>query len=100
LPAAAKSKVTDAIAALVYWPLARLAAALSALGVNPAALPLSYYRNKSFYTMRTDSRDRFGTPLEQRFTKAEIIAMMTSAGLRDIVVSPSEPYWVACGIKA
>lgn len=50
--------------------------------------------------MRTDSRDRFGTPLEQRFTKAEIAAMMQDAGLVDIRFSEREPFWVACGTKA
>ena len=49
--------------------------------------------------MRTDALDRFGTRLEQRFTRAEIDKMMRDAGLRDIVFRDDEPYWVACGRK-
>ena len=49
--------------------------------------------------MRTDSRDRFGTPLEQRFTKVQIKEIMLDAGLEDIVFSESDPYWCAVGNK-
>ena len=49
--------------------------------------------------MRTDSRDRFGTPLEQRFTRNEIAAMMESAGLDDVRFSDRAPFWCAVGIK-
>lgn len=100
LPDKLKPLVTDMLAALVYWPLARTALLAEKLGINPAPFPLSYYRDKSFYTMRTDSRDRFGTPLEQRFTRAEITKMMEKAGLTDIRFSEHEPYWVAVGRKA
>jgi len=50
--------------------------------------------------MRTDSRDRFGTPLEQRFTRSEIKAMMLAAGLEDINFSDRFPFWVAVGKKS
>jgi SAM-dependent methyltransferase len=99
LPDRAKPLVTDAIAATVYWPLARLSGTLEKLGFDVSGLPLSFYRNTSFYTMRTDSRDRFGTPLEQRHTKLEITRMMSDAGLSDILFSDAEPFWVAVGIK-
>jgi SAM-dependent methyltransferase len=99
LPSKLKPIVTDMLAALVYWPLARLASFIERLGLSFAGLPLSFYRNTSFYTMRTDSRDRFGTPLEQRFTRAEIMSMMDSAGLSNIRFSEVEPYWVAVGFK-
>lgn len=99
LPETFKFATTDLLAALVYWPLARLAALVEKTGLDPAPLPLSFYRKTSFYTMRTDSRDRFGTPLEQRFTRDEIMQMMTQAGLADIRFSESEPFWVAVGVK-
>jgi hypothetical protein len=67
--------------------------------MDVSGIPLSFYRDRSFYTMRTDSRDRFGTPLEQRFSRDQIQEMMTSCGLRNIVFSTSEPYWCAVGIK-
>jgi hypothetical protein len=47
--------------------------------------------------MRNDALDRFGTPLEQRFTRSEIEQMMRDAGLSDIRFRDDEPYWVACG---
>ncbi|MDA9966294.1 SAM-dependent methyltransferase, partial [Gammaproteobacteria bacterium] len=62
--------------------------------------PLSFYRNCSFYTMRTDSRDRFGTPLEQRFTQSEINELMLQSGFKNIVFSESEPKWCVVGIKS
>lgn len=99
LPNAIKPIVTDLIAVTVYWPLARIAKLCEAVGYVVDGLPLSYYRTLSLYTMRTDSRDRFGTPLEQRFTKAEIAAMMTAAGLTAIRFSPNAPYWCAVGFK-
>jgi hypothetical protein len=49
--------------------------------------------------MCTDSRDRFGTPLEKRFSKIEIEKMMENAGFYDIRFSCSKPYWVAVGLK-
>lgn len=99
LPDGLKPVVTDMLAAVVYLPLARTAWLVQKLGGSAASLPLSYYRDKSFYTMRTDSRDRFGTPLEQRFTQSEIEEMMQSAGLSAIHFSEHEPFWVAVGRK-
>ena len=99
LPSTLKNLVTDILAALVYYPLARFSLLAERLGLAVASIPLSYYRNHSFYTMRTDSRDRFGTPLEQRFTRKEISAMMDIAGLGDIRFSERAPYWCAVGIK-
>ena len=57
-------------------------------------------RNSSFYTLRTDSRDRFGTPLEQRFSKKDILEMMNNSGLHRVQFSEDEPYWVAVGFKS
>jgi len=99
LPNRLKPLATDILAVTIYWPIARGAWLAEKLGVNPAPLPLSFYRDKSLYTMRTDSRDRFGTPLEQRFTRSEIEAMMRAAGLTDILFSEHEPFWVAIGRK-
>jgi SAM-dependent methyltransferase len=100
LPFPARRAVTAGLAAAVYWPLARGAALAERAGLKVSNLPLSAYRDASFYTMRTDSLDRFGTRLEQRFSRAEIAGMMTEAGLGEIVFSEREPYWVACGRKS
>lgn len=100
LPDRLKSLVTDAIAMAVYWPLSRVAGLLERIGVNVDGLPLSHYRNHSFYTLRTDSRDRFGTPLEQRFTLSQIERMMTEAGLERLEHSPAAPYWCVVGRRS
>ena len=99
LPAKMKHLLTDVLAAVVYYPLARFALMVDRIGFGVAGIPLSYYRSHSFYTMRTDSRDRFGTPLEQRFTRKEVGAMLEAAGLRDVRFSDCAPYWCAVGIK-
>jgi SAM-dependent methyltransferase len=99
LPARLKQLVTDFIALIVYWPLARTAFLGEIFGLNMRHLPLYDYRERSFYTMRTDARDRFGTPLEQRFTRKEIRSMMELAGLRNILISDNEPFWCAVGTK-
>ena len=100
MPFRLRKLMTDAIAGLAYWPLARFAGLLEKLGAEVAHLPLSAYRNLSFYSMRTDALDRFGTRLEQRFTRPEIEAMMQNAGLINIVFREGEPYWVACGFRS
>lgn len=94
-----KHAVTDVIACAVYWPLARFSLFAERMGLKVANVPLSYYRTHSFYTMRTDSRDRFGTPLEQRFSRGQIEAMMLAAGLQDVRFSEQAPFWCAVGIK-
>jgi ubiquinone/menaquinone biosynthesis C-methylase UbiE len=99
LPFAVKKIVTDLIALFVYFPLARTAGLLEKMGLKVDSFPLSVYRVHSFYTMRTDALDRFGTHLEQRFTKAQIRQMMTDAGLEKIEFSDDFPFWCAVGIK-
>ena len=99
LPPALKHMVTDVIALLIYLPLASLSKIVERLGLSVASIPLSYYRKHSFYTMRTDARDRFGTPLEQRFTQGQIAEMMKQAGLVNVRFSDAAPYWCAVGFK-
>ena len=99
LPSQIKNIVTDLIALIVYLPLAKLSRMIEFIGVSSYSIPLSYYRNHSFYTMRTDSRDRFGTPRERRFSKEEINNMMTESGLEDIKFSNHQPFWCAVGFK-
>jgi SAM-dependent methyltransferase len=97
LPSELKQIVTDVIAVMVYWPLAKISLLLERLGRKVSSIPLSYYRNHSFYTMRTDARDRFGTPLEQRFTQQQVSEMMQEAGLIDIQFCDKAPFWCAVG---
>ena len=100
LPHPVRKAISEAIAALVYWPLARLTALLARFGVPQQFVPLSWYGDKSFYVMRTDAYDRFCTRLEKRFSKVQIEHMLTIAGFDSIVFSDSPPYWCAVGIKS
>ena len=99
LPFPFRFAVSQAIAAADYFPLARGAAVAEDRGVDVRHFPLSAYRNRSFYVMRTDALDRFGTRLEQRFTADEIRRMMTSAGLINVRFSDTAPFWCAVGEK-
>jgi SAM-dependent methyltransferase len=99
MPFAIRAPLCEAIAIGVYWPLARTAKAAEKLGVNVASFPLSAYRDRTLYVMRTDALDRFGTKLEQRFTRKQIQAMMEAAGLERISFSDS-PYWCAVGHRS
>jgi SAM-dependent methyltransferase len=99
LPFGARKAVTTALAATVYFPLSRFARLVEAAGVKAKNLPLYDYRDSTFYSMRTDALDRFGTRVEHRFTRAETIAMMKRCGLDDIRFSEGAPYWVAVGRK-
>ncbi|MBA2661994.1 MAG: class I SAM-dependent methyltransferase [Bradymonadaceae bacterium] len=100
MPTSTKNRVTDVIAASVYYPLARAALVAEQFGADVDNIPLSSYRDRSFYMMRTDALDRFGTRLEQQFTRDEILQMMKRCGLRDIKFSDSAPFWCAVGTKA
>ncbi len=99
LPAPVKFVTADIIAALLYWPLARGARWAPRLGLSATSFPLAVYRHASFYTMRTDALDRFGTRLEKRFTAGEIQAMMLEAGLDDIRFSDAPPFWCSVGFR-
>jgi ubiquinone/menaquinone biosynthesis C-methylase UbiE len=96
LPFAIKSLLCDLIAAMIYWPLARTFKLLHRLGANVDAFPLSAYRERSFYVMRNDALDRFGTRLERRFTQLQMRKMMENAGLEGITFS-NDAFWCAVG---
>jgi ubiquinone/menaquinone biosynthesis C-methylase UbiE len=98
LPFRLKSLCCEAIAALVYWPLARFARLCENFGVRIENFPLSAYRRRSFYQMRNDSLDRFGTSLERRFTRTEIQQMMQHCGLERISFRDF-PCWCALAYK-
>ena len=88
------------IACFIYLPIARLGNILEFLKLPVKSWPLSDYRKKSFYTMRTDALDRFGTKLEHRYTKKEISEMMHNSGLENINFDEENaPYWCAVGYK-
>ena len=95
LPFSLRYTVSQVIAFSVYWPLARTAKYFPV----PDSWPLKFYADRSFYFMRTDALDRFGTKLEKRFTKQRIILMLKAARLEDIRFSNSDPFWVCAASK-
>lgn len=99
MPFKIKLLASQIIALSVYWPLSRISFVLEKLGKDVSNIPLSDYRNKPIYFLRTDALDRFGTKLEKRFTKIEIETMLGEAGFTNIRFSPSTPYWVAVATK-
>jgi SAM-dependent methyltransferase len=101
LPSTAKKIVCDTIAISIYVPLVGLSTFAAFIGLNTISdkLPLSYYRGKSLNVIRNDALDRFGTPLEQRFSKLQIQEMMEKSGLTNITFSNNVPFWHAVGQK-
>lgn len=101
--------LSQAIAALVYFPAAGTGLLMEKPGLNIDRIPLSQYRRNSFYTMWTNALEHFGTRLEKRFTKAEIQTMMENCGLKillsvkphfgrrlDIAIKDRYPNWIRC----
>ena len=99
LPSKVKVIMAAIIALLVYFPLARFSLVLEKLGINVRGIPLSYYRDRHYYFMRTDALDRFGTRLEKRFSRQDITSMLTEAGFKDIKFSDNRPFWVCLARK-
>ena len=99
LPMPLRYFISQIIAVTIYLPISRLCQFMTFLKISTDQIPLSLYEDKSFYTMRTDALDRFGTKTEKRYSKKEIEAMMTNAGLEDIIFREGEPYWCAVGTR-
>jgi hypothetical protein len=95
LPYALRRSIAQVIAALIYLPLARTAKLLSSTGRNVLNFPLHHYANMPFVMLQNDALDRFGTRLEQRFSKKEIAEMLDNAGfdLSTLKFSDVEPFW-------
>ncbi len=100
-PGKVKHLVCDMLAIIFYMPFILAGRFFKLLGFKNLAkrMPLHGYQNRSFFMIRNDALDRFGTRLEQRFSADEIIEMMKSAGLTDIVISPGIPLYHALGKK-
>ena len=101
MPSSLKKAMCDLLAVCIYVPIIFVGKALHFIGLKKRAnkLPLSYYQDKSFFIIRNDALDRFGTRLEHRFSKARIQDMMESCGLTNIRFSTNKPYWHAIGKK-
>jgi ubiquinone/menaquinone biosynthesis C-methylase UbiE len=91
--------VCDIIALFIYFPLAKISLIFDNIGFELKNFPLRFYQKSSFYVMRTDSRDRFGTPSEQRYSKKDIYKMMKESDLEKIQFKNSVPFWTVVGYK-
>lgn len=102
LPSSLKKLVCDLLAFTIYLPFVMITRALLFIFGNRnwiKKIPLSYYSDKSINIIRNDALDRFGTPLEQRFSKIEITDMLKKAGINACTFSDKEPYWHVLGKK-
>ena len=81
-------------------PIARFALIAEKIGIDISNFPLTWYRNESFYILRTDALDRFGTRLEQRFTKDEISVMLLNSGLKKLSSQKGNLFGLFCHIKS
>lgn len=94
-----KSLLCEIIAIVIYFPLAKISYFLDILNIDVKNVPLSIYKDKSFYIMRNDSLDRFGTKYEKRYSTKDIINLFEKTGFYNIKVSSKEPYWCVIGYK-
>jgi SAM-dependent methyltransferase len=95
LPYVMRRMIARIIATAVYLPLARTSRLLSKIGLNVSNIPLHHYADMPFVMLQNDALDRFGTRLEQRFSKKEITEMLGNAGfdLSTLKFSDVEPFW-------
>ena len=96
-----KRLVCDVLAVVIYMPFILWVRLLIFVGLRKIALkmPLSAYHNKPFLIIRNDSLDKFGTALEQRFSKKEVEELMINCGLENIVISRGIPLYHTVGRK-
>lgn len=94
-----KKIVCDLIAIFFYMPFVIITRVLNLFSLNKLSkkIPLNDYSNKSFFIIRNDALDRFGTTLEQRFSKKQVVEMMENSGLKEIIVSNGSPFYHAIG---
>jgi ubiquinone/menaquinone biosynthesis C-methylase UbiE/uncharacterized protein YbaR (Trm112 family) len=84
-----------ALALTVVWPY-RLLRRVPRLRRVADALPLKTYADYPFGVLVNDQFDRFSAPLERRYARAEVEAMLQCAGLTDVSVIANHG-WVGDG---
>jgi SAM-dependent methyltransferase len=95
LPKRIKLLVCYLIALTIYWPMARISKVATKFGVDNSNLPLHQYADFPFVFLKNDALDRFGTRIENRFSKVEIEYMLEQAqfNIRTLKFSESEPFY-------
>ena len=76
---------------LVYYPLIGLGKLLNIFACGRYVPLYECYNAKGCKRIRQDVYDRFFTPIEQRFSRKEIMALKDTFG--EIIVSEAPPYW-------
>lgn len=102
LPSNVKKVLCDFLALIIYLPLARISKVIRFLGADNSNFPLHHYADLPFFMLRNDALDRFGTSLEQRFSKVDIEVMLENAGfdLNTLKFSEIEPFWTFSVMKS
>jgi SAM-dependent methyltransferase len=95
LPKRIKLLVCYLIALTIYWPMAKISKVATKFGVDNSNLPLHQYADFPFVFLKNDALDRFGTRIENRFSKVEIEYMLEQAqfNIRTLKFSESEPFY-------
>jgi SAM-dependent methyltransferase len=101
LPYPIRRLIAQFIAVLIYLPLARTSKILGNRGRDVSNFPLHHYANMPFVMLQNDALDRFGTRLEQRFSKKDITKMLRNAGfdISTLKFSDTEPFWTFSVVK-
>lgn len=96
LPGPLKTGAAEIAAISVYLPFITLARVLRRLAPGrklDERVPLHYYVGKPWKVVRNDALDRLGTPIERRFSQAEITAMLEQSGLHAVTFGEAMPRW-------
>jgi len=95
LPYKLRVAISKFLGLTVYFPVVKASEILNYFGFSTKNMPLSSYSGMPIQVFLNDSLDRFGTRLEKRYNKMEIIEMMQRANfdLATLKFSESEPFW-------
>lgn len=74
-----------------YVPLIALGRALEPFGVADRVPLYDTYRGKSLQRIEQDAYDRFCTPIERRYTRAQIASLRDA--FSEVRISERRPYW-------
>jgi len=83
------------LALVVVWPY-RALRQIPRLRAVAESFPLKTYADYSFGVLVNDQFDRFSAPLERRYARSEVVAMLERAGLTDVRVVANHG-WIGDG---
>jgi 2-polyprenyl-3-methyl-5-hydroxy-6-metoxy-1,4-benzoquinol methylase len=95
LPKKMKIFICYLIALTIYWPMAKFSKIVKNFGLDNSNLPLHQYADFSLIFLKNDALDRFGTRIENRFSKIEIEHMLkqTMFNMSTLKFAQSEPFY-------